>query len=81
MDELTDQKHHDKMREGFNMVLDQTDKIKSQNAWVIDHLEPTYSNSRNIHAMCAELLEEFKRLNLKISILEAQVDKLVKKSS
>ena len=76
MDDKTTQESYDKMLECFKKTFEETFKIREQNAWTIDQLDPTYVNVKSIHGMVHSLVEEIKQLHTKVDRLERKIDLL-----
>jgi hypothetical protein len=74
MEDISNKELHEKMREGFNKILFETKQIHDKQDWIIDHLKPTYTNSRDIYQMVAELTEEVNKLNAKLAAIQRRLE-------
>jgi hypothetical protein len=65
------------IRENFNKVFIETYNIREQNNQLIDHMEPTYSNVRNLIGRNIELEEIVKKQNIRILDLSEKIERLI----
>lgn len=75
-EEKTNQDLYDKMIEGFNIILGETDKIKSDTLNIKEKTEPTNHNVRNIFASVNSMLEKLDSLIRRVRDLEEEVKKI-----
>jgi len=74
MTEKINQEIYDKMIEGFNAIIDNTNKIKSDTFSIKDRMDPTYHNVRDIHSFTETLLKKVS--SHRIIDLEEEIHKL-----
>jgi hypothetical protein len=76
MSEKTNDEIYNKMVEAFNMVLEETHTIRSQNSWANDHIDHINSNTRTVFSMVDNLQKEIKQLRSLVRTLEEKIGKL-----
>lgn len=67
------------LNNNFKLVFQETYTIRTQNAEIIDKLDPTYNNVRHLYQIIHELKDETEKLNSKMLKLQKQLDELQKK--
>ncbi len=74
--EVTNEFLLDKSVEFTNIILRQTDLIKSKESEIWDHMEPTYNNVRYLIDLIRKLDAKIEDLDTKVSKLQSDVEKL-----
>jgi hypothetical protein len=79
MVEKTNQELYDKMIEGFNLILAETQKVNKRTYDIFDLMEPTYGNVRNIIDMLDNVTSKISSIENKIRSMESQISEIQKK--
>jgi|GEM_PF-6795828 len=66
MENLTEKELLINLLQEVKALRQEVAQLKTQNKWLIDHLDPTYTNVRNIHLVTHETDKKVDRLLAKI---------------
>jgi len=75
MAEKTNQEIYDKMIEGLNAIIENTNRIKTDTFNIKDRTDPTYHNVRDIYSFTETLVKKVASLESRIIDLEEEIRK------
>lgn len=78
MSEENEKVHHDKMIEGLNMVLEETDFIKRKSMWANEHIDYINSNTRHMLVMIEKMQEQINSLTRLVRDIKSDVESIRK---
>ncbi len=61
----------------LNELLNEIKASRKENEAIIDQMDPTYKNVRNIHRMVNDIQEEHSTINGRLSQIEGQLQQLL----
>jgi len=73
-----EKKHHDKMLEGLNLILEDTDILRKKSTWANEHIDYINANTRSIHFTINQMNEQFQSILRSLNDLKKDIELLKK---